>query len=265
MLNEIDNALQLSKLAIHYGCEPNDITSPSTGTIMHYFVTSYRNRIAATELLEDPNVHLAINKFRDIFSSMVEMGCELEGRDLEGNTALLKACDLPDWNMIAALIDIGADVNATNKYGGGVLHQLLHGLRINYDFDEFIKSEAILYRVLGILLANKADPNHLSDFGTSPSDYALGHSRRLEVLWERAVEHAGYKASLIEIVLSECGHKNEVMIVVSAGLEFDNNSILPISNITVDEWLERRYEPISEVPKCLECMKSEGQNAVQEI
>lgn len=241
VLNEIDNALQLSNLAINYGCDPNIIEIPSCGSIIHFFILYYRSRI-----LKDPSFHLAINKYHDIFSSMVKMGCELEGRDQDEDTALLSACYLPEPNMIAALIDIGADINATDGDGDGVLHHILYARKIHCDFEN-------LGRGLEILLINKADPNHLNNFGLSPSDHASVLSIKVS-LWDKAVEHAGYKTLVIKGVLPQCGHLEEVTIIVSAGFEVDKNSTLPISNLTVEEWLKRRYERTVRFFECQKCV-----------
>lgn len=247
LLKGIDNGLHFSKLAINYGCDPNTFSTAFRGTIIHCFITLYRSIIAATKILNNSVFQLAINNYRDIFSSMVQMGCELEERDQDDDTALLSACYLPEPNMIAALIDIGADINANDGHGDGVLHRILHARDSHYGFENNCDCG------LGILLANKADPNHLNKVGQSPSHLAWTLSIKVSV-WNKAIEHAGYKALIIKGVLPECGHLEEVTIIVSAGFEVDNNSTLPISNLTVGQWLKRRYERTVQFFECQECV-----------
>jgi hypothetical protein len=199
-------------------------------------------------------VQLPINKFREIFSCMVGMGCELEGRGVDEYTALLWACFLGQWDMITALIDIGANTNATTNTGNNALHCSLAGDdRIQRDYDSF-------HRGLVFLLSQKVDPNHLNNEGLSPSDYAYESPTSFD-MWIKAVKHAGYDTLWIK--RKHCEHEEEILVVVSAGFG-PSNSILPISNMTLDKWLEKRFggrQPF----RCPECQTNEVHGAIKEI
>jgi hypothetical protein len=157
--------------------------------------------------------------------------------------------------MITALIDIGAHINTTSDTGNSVLHCFLAvGERIRrYDDNS-------LYRGLVFLLSQKVDPNHLNNEGHSPSDYACGSPTRLD-MWIKAVKDAGYDTLWIK--RKHCEHEEEILVVVSAG-SGPSDSTLPISNMTLDKWLEKRFggrQPFG----CPECQTNEVYGAIEEI
>lgn len=249
-LNKIDNALHLSNLAISHGCDPNIIVFPHNDNMLHRFIWNVHQ---GNESVKNANVsgsyniaHLPVNKVCEVFSSMVGMGCELEGRDLNGETALLRACSMLGPKMIAALIDIGADINATDNHRNGVLHQILIGAEIMHP-----DCEDSLYRGLTVLLANNADPNHFNNLGGSPSDYALKRPTSLDA-WKKAIEDAGYKILTLTLKskIDDLGSEEDIeeimiSVIVSAGFELSgDNTTLPVSNITLVEWLKKRVETL---------------------
>lgn len=233
----ITTALQLSNLAINHGCDPNSVLISKQQNLIQGFIgLAYCFAIYDVEndmyyLQANHHFHLSTSVCRDLFSSMVGMGCELEGRNNEGFTAFLCACLLSQTNTMMALINIGADANATANNGKGTLHCSILGNEK--------RPSASLYRGLLILLTNKVDPNRLDHAGYSPSDYARKYSSRLDT-WLEAVKDAGYE--IIQLKLKHVNHGLEeyVWVVVSAEFEFSPNSTLPISNTTLREWLEER-------------------------
>lgn len=233
-LTAIEKSLQLSNLAVKHGCDPNLTSFPGQTNVIHAFITGFNHAFADAGSYRLHNcVQLPINKFREIFSCMVGMGCELEGRDAYGHTVLFWACLLWQSDMIMALIDIGANTNATDDTGNSVLHCSLtvNGI-IQRDYGS-------LHRGLVFLLSQKVDPNHLNDAGLSPSDHACMSLTMLDT-WAKAVKHAGYETLWIKRKHIDCGHDEKILIVVSAGFELSGNSTLPISDITLDEWKEKR-------------------------
>jgi hypothetical protein len=247
----IEKALHLSNLAIKHGCDPNMVSAPRQANMIHSFIMSYCNTSESNEKAKNKftglynRTQLSINEFREIFSLMVGMGCELEGRENLGHTALHMACYFSQLNMIMALIEIGADTNVTSNDGSGVLHCLLAADECRQD------NEDDLYRGLVILLTNKSDPNHLNDDGMSPSDF-IWIPRRKNT-WAKAVIHTGYKILVIKSFI-DCGHEEKIMVIASPEFEFsDDDSKLPVSKMTLDEWSGTRRERLG----CQECRANE--------
>ena len=95
---------------------------------------------------------------------MLQSGADINSRDGDGNPALLVAALQADAGAVEALLEAGADANATNQAGASAL---IYG--------------AADPKKVQVLLRHGADPNHASALGNTPllAAAAVGTSSRM--------------------------------------------------------------------------------------
>lgn len=67
---------------------------------------------------------------KETVSTLIDAGANLEAKDFEGSTPLLRACMSGNEELVRLLIEAGADTSATNKHGWT---PFLEGVRGGYD------------------------------------------------------------------------------------------------------------------------------------
>lgn len=91
---------------------------------------------------------------------LIEQGADVNHQDRNGWTPLHFAVQEKQVDTIGLLLDRGADVNLQDAYGNGPLWRAAFDARGNY-------------RLVEILVAAGADPNHKNKSNKSPIDFAM--------------------------------------------------------------------------------------------
>jgi hypothetical protein len=176
--------------SIERGRDPNLATISRHESLVHLFVESH---CVWKEYGGHP---MSNNQISALISHAIEMGCNLESRDLKardftGKTPLLTACQHSQYHVFAVLIRRGANVPALDNNGLGALHLLL-----NQPIELTKLKQGCLRQALALALLGKCDENGLSiDRGLSPTAYAAQASDGL-VVWNQLLNDVG--ARLVE-------------------------------------------------------------------
>ena len=137
--------VKLVKMLIKYGDDVNDVQCLGNKSALHY--AAWRGGVEVVNVLiqngadvnaldyqnENP-LHLACYGQPGVVNVLIQAGADVNNRSSSetGSTPLLIATDEGKVNIMKALIQNGADVNAVNNYGDGVIHQCV-----------FVKFEAV--------------------------------------------------------------------------------------------------------------------------
>jgi len=111
------------------------------------------------------------NDVSDIIWLLVSKGLNVNARDIDGETPLLKASMFGHFNNIKALIELGANVSITSKNGSTCLHYTSESCK---DTSEVIK----------LLVSNGLDLNAKDENGNTPLHSAArsGHVNNVKEL-----------------------------------------------------------------------------------
>ncbi|XP_008213948.1 85/88 kDa calcium-independent phospholipase A2-like [Nasonia vitripennis] len=110
-------------------------------TMLHLFIDELLHRSDghwSFPLLDIPDIIYKNMEYQDVYlRKLVELGCEVNAKDEEGNTALHIACTkLRDGEGCARIVlELGANINIENDEGETPFHRSLYydGYRINAD------------------------------------------------------------------------------------------------------------------------------------
>jgi hypothetical protein len=163
----------LLALSLTPAAHADDVIAASTRgdrfAVKHYLAKS-PDAIAARDRFQYTPLHwAAVQGHWDVVAMLVERGADVNALGWDGGTPLHMAChhDRPD--MVRLLLDAGADLTVRNQWGRTPLHV---AARRNCDL------------VASLLLARGADPNAVTKEGWTPLHVAhmAGHPRVQELL-----------------------------------------------------------------------------------
>lgn len=87
-----------------------------------------------TRIGETPLHHVAIEHRCDLVQSLLELGAQVDAREMSGNTPLIHAAALGHADLVALLLQHGADPHARNNCDETALLKAVHGEhRATYD------------------------------------------------------------------------------------------------------------------------------------
>lgn len=224
----IENARRMTAAAIERDCDPNMLTISHHENILHCFIGEYSRWIGRDgDLVCD-------EQLSELFSHLIAMGCELDGQDVTGKTALLVACKHKQYRIFKILAGKGADVSALDNQGDSALHLLLQWVQdLKGDEHEQLRDALIAALVGG------CDPNGLStSFALSPTDYSIATDIGWSS-WTKALIDVGYVLlETAEIDELDEPHSTSTWVVVSG--DYHDTLKLPVSNWTLDDWKAER-------------------------
>ena len=194
--------------AIQRGCDPNDTVYGEN--LLHYMAGG-GSRLVDTMLSE-------------VCSYLLAIGCELEQKDDWSRTPLLAAGYHGNSKIFRILLSKGADPNACDSFNRGAFHTIFIGV---------LEQQHGYYRnLLETALLEGCDPNSLDSNGFSPSDYSVWFG--CWGTWTKALDLKGYTPVKIELR----PRKDTTWVVLLK--EALNSQTLPISNLTINEWIAKR-------------------------
>ncbi|ERF76472.1 hypothetical protein EPUS_06134 [Endocarpon pusillum Z07020] len=225
----IENARRMTAAAVERNCDPNMPTMHEPENIMHCAIRELWRWVSnAGKNAGNLVCHVQLS---GLFSDLIAMGCELEGRDPYGRTPLLLACFKKQYGVLKILDSKGADVTALDNHGAGALHLLLAYTKNHEDYEEEQLRDALI-----TALVNGCDPNKLStDIALSPTDFCSATRVRWDA-WTKALSYVGY--TLLETAEVEPATSGFTWVVVST--DYHDGLKLPVSNSTLDDWKAER-------------------------
>ncbi|KAG4029208.1 hypothetical protein MFRU_017g01440 [Monilinia fructicola] len=163
---------------------------------------------------------------------MIELGCDLEGRNHIGETSLLLACYTCDLQLLKVFLSKGADVFAVDMCGNGALHKLLFGRWTALWRDQ----DPAIYEMVTILIEHGCDPKALNNSGISPTEIAYSFERQgVAEIWLKALHSAGY---VLRNAINRFGRRWGVAVLTSDRYA----KKLPKSDLTIEEWAAIREQ-----------------------
>lgn len=133
--------MKMVDLLLSHGATVNLSRPSDKKTMLHLFVTELLHRSEnpwSIPLFDIPDIICKMMEDEDVYvRKLVELGCEVNAKDKEGNTALHIACTkLRDGvGCASTLLELGADINIENNKGETPFDMSLNcqGYRMNAD------------------------------------------------------------------------------------------------------------------------------------
>jgi hypothetical protein len=211
---------RMMALAAEAGC---DLTTGEEWSVLHNLMP------ASVSWDRHP---LTDAQIADLIEHFIAIGCELDARTGSGETPLHTSCLFGLYHSFQLLAEKGADVTAVDARAYSSLHMLL----IEHHSLTSIDRSWGLRDALITALVKRCDPNGLSLAAGTPSDIAIQTDGFQWVQWEKALSHVGY--ALLQLAADDKRYPSPVWVVVSS--EHPDGAKLPVSNLTLDEWLGKR-------------------------
>lgn len=179
--NRFARCKELMRLASQYGAHIDECVSDFRKNIL-FTVNSTGN--------------LDSHQWRQLLQYLLDLGVELEYRDVYGNTPLLAAVDLtfPDPNLVSAYLEMEANILATDNKGHGYLHLVISNMPI------YLRDTYVIYqKTMAILL--RADPR-FKDRPITPRETPLigrlAHKTDAWASWRAVFEDLGWDFTEME-------------------------------------------------------------------
>ncbi len=172
--------------------------------------------MAASHLRNLPDGHRLISKFKEVISSLLEKGADIEIKDNNGESALMTAVIEPV--LLDMFLKKGADKDTRNSQGCGLYHTVIerhlkylislpktkeiikllkeNGLDINMEdnckrnaLHVAVNSEESTTDLVQILVDHGCDVAARDSFGYMPIHYAMKNERIFRQLWDLTLPH----------------------------------------------------------------------------
>lgn len=145
------------------------------------FAMSESRPLVLNEEKQDVPVELAFPADSEILKLLIQHGADIETRDEEGATPLIRAAESGQTGIVRALLDHGANIGATDKYGNTALIAAACQCAV-IDMPETLPS-------MKLLLKKGADVNAKNRDGNTALTVALkNHQTAVAALLKRAIE-----------------------------------------------------------------------------
>lgn len=200
----------------------------------------------------------------EIIKILIDAQADLEAKDLNGKTALLKAVDDENMPIVKLLLEHGANINTQADKGQAPLHiaakkgnitilQLLLTKKATIDIQTADGATPLFFATatnidcVDLLLKNGADPNANSRFGTPFAQAVLSGNEKLIHLF---LNTGKIDPDTVTIMLYEAiakKHGGVVKLLLESGADPDAKNVVsanPTGRTPLHEAIDSKFEPI---------------------